>query len=487
MTQLTISKVVVDEQDIYNELARRLAEKGTWKDLLPTNVASTLMSLASGAATVNQHYINVSLREAFLSTAVRDSSIFHNTRSLGIKISRKTSAGVTVQLQNNLATTKFIPAYSAFLVGNTYFYNREQLMIPPGVSIDGINLFQGEVREYEFDIDALAPSDLQTFKLNTPGFVVSEYDLVVWTEDKVSGNTTVWEQTEQALFELGPTDQMYYEFTAGDGDVAFMFGTGEYGARIPSNTLLKIRAVITTGTNAIGISGERVRMVSQPEVSGFSTSNVAGGSDEKSALYYKLFAPTMFRSNRKAISASEVRAHIMKYPGVADCRVFAQRDIAPNDPRWQNVMRVCILPESTDDWGGANPNPVSAAWEQFEQWLLNRCQALAEIQKWNPTKLFVNVQVLLAVNPDVDIEEMRIVVTERILKLFQRKPGILGRRLSLSDIESACRVAGVDYVEIKSPTEEIIPPDPTQYTVLDGSPTVNIVYSERKAGTVGAF
>lgn len=112
---------------------------------------------------------------------------------------------------------------------------------------------------------------------------------------------------------------------------------------------------------------------------------------------------------------------------------------------------------------------------------------MAQIQKWNASKLFVQVSVLLAVNPDVDVEEMRIVVTENILKLFRRKPGILGRRLSLSDIEGACRVPGVDYIEIKSPVEEIIPPDATQYAVLDGSPTVNIVYSERKLGTVGAY
>lgn len=487
MSQLTISKVVVDEQDIYNELARRLAEKGTWKDLLPTNVAATLLSLASGAATVNQHYINVSLREAFLSTAVRDSSIFEGTRSLGIKISRKTCAGVQTQLQNNLATVKFIPAYSEFLVGSEKFFNREQLMLAPDTSVDGVALYQGEIRTFEFDIDALNPQELQTFKLNVPGFVISETDLVVWTEDKVSGNATVWQPTEQALFELGPTDQVYYEFTAGNGDVAFMFGTGEYGARIQGGNLLKVRCAITKGATAIGTAGERVRMAAQPEINGFTSTNVSGGADQKSALYYKLFAPTMFRSNRKAISPSEVRAHIMKYPGVADCRVFPQREIAPNDPRWQNVMRVCILPENTDTWGGANPNPQSAAWAQFEEWLMDRIQAMAQIQKWNASKLFVQVSVLLAVNPDVDVEEMRIVVTENILKLFRRKPGILGRRLSLSDIEGACRVPGVDYIEIKSPVEEIIPPDATQYAVLDGSPTVNIVYSERKLGTVGAY
>ncbi|MNY79347.1 hypothetical protein D3C86_2199500 [compost metagenome] len=64
---------------------------------------------------------------------------------------------------------------------------------------------------------------------------------------------------------------------------------------------------------------------------------------------------------------------------------------------------------------------------------------------------------------------------------------MLGRRLSRSDIETACKVAGVDYVEVKSPNEEIIPADKTQYVVLNGAPLVNIVYSERKTGISGAY
>lgn len=487
MSQLAISKVVVDESDIYNELARRLAQKGTWKDLLPTNVGATILSLTSGATTVNQHYINVSLREAFLPTAVRDSSIFQGTRSLGIRISRKTCAATTSWLQNNLNTVKFIPAYTEFIVGNEKYFNREQLVIPPNETIQDVALFQGEVLLAEFDIDLLEPAELQTFKLSTPNFVVANTDILVYVEDKVSGDAVVWNPTEQALFELGPTDQNYYEITDGNGDVAFLFGTGEFGSRIPSGSLLKVRYVVTKGSTAIGISGQRVRMATQPEINGFTESNAAGGADQKSALYYKLFAPVMFRSNRKAISPTEVRAHIMNYPGVADCAVFAQRDIAPNDPRWQNVLRVCILPENTDTWGGANPNPRSPAWAAFTSWLLNEIQALAQIQSWNPEKLYVGVSTVLAVNPEVDPEEMRIIVIERILKLFQRKPGVLGRRLSRSDIEGACKVAGVDYIEVKSPKEEIIPPDKTQYVVLDGSPLVNVVFSERKTGITGAY
>lgn len=483
---MDISKVLVDEDQIYQALASKLVTKQAWRDLMPTNVGSTIVQLASAATTVNQHAIHVSLREAFLSTARRDSSIFEGTNSLGVNVARKTSAAVTVTLENRLSVVKFIPSYSEFLIGQDKYFNREQLMLAPGTTLANVELFQGEVVEKFFDIEQLNTDELQTFKLGLPGFVVSNDDILVYVKDNDSGNTEVWTRTEESLTSLKPQDRVFFEFTAGNGDVAFLFGDGQYGMRIPNNSRLYVRCVVTEGARSTGVAGDNVRLVTDSNVSGWTTSSVTRGSDNKSSLYYKLFAPVMFRGRRKAISVSELRAIIMGYPGVADVALFNQKDIAPNDPRWQNTMRICILPETNDTWGGSNPNPKSAAWSQFTDWIQDKSQAMAIYQTWNPVKLFVKVEVIIAVQKSTDVEEMRILALENILKLFQRKPGILGRRLSKSDVESACRLPGVDYVEVLSPIEEIIPTDRTQYVVLDGQPTINVVYTERNY-TVGAY
>lgn len=487
MAKLPISQVVVDEQLILNDLRRILAQSGTWKDLMPTNVGSTLMKLASGATTVNQHYILTGLREAFLGTAVRDSSIFEGTRALGVHITRKVPASTTAALQNNLQTTKFIAPYSEFAVGSEKFYNLDQVVIAANGTYEGLNLYQGEVLTFAFDTDVLVGSLLPAFKLGVPGFVVSDVDMTVWTEDKVSGTVRMWTKSEVGLFELTPADANYFEFTSGDGDVSFAFGNGEFGAQLPNNSTLHVRCIATKGSVISGIAGERVRLVEAPEVAGWTETSITPGGDQKPALYYKQFAPVMFRSRRKAISPTEVRAHIMAYPGVADCQLFYQRDIAPNDPAWQNVMRVCILPTTSDTFGGANPNPQSAAWSAFVKWLNARIHHLGQVQPWNPTKLYRTVDVLIAVNKDVDLEETRILASERILKLFQRKPGILGMRLSRSDIENACRIGGVDYIEVRQPTDETLPADRSYYVVLDGLPNVNVVYSERQQGSAGVY
>ena len=477
--KLPVSKVAVDENVIINELRRNLSRSEVWKDILPTNVGSTIMKLISGSHTVNQHYILTALREAFLGTSVRDSSIYEGTRSLGVHIARKLPASTQIELQNNTDVTYFIPPYSEVLIGQEWYYTVEQYSIAPNSNIRQANVYQGEVHNVEFQTDDI-PTVLPSIRLGVRNFAVADRDILVWTVDNVSKQVTQWTKSEVGLFELGPEDKSYFEVTTGDGDVMLIFGTGDNGALLPVNSTLHVRYIKTKGAAVSGVSGDRVRLPNVPEVAGWTITPTTAGGDEKSASYYKQFAPLMFRAKRKAISPSEVRALVMRYPGVADCQLFYQRDIAPNDPLWQNVMRVCILPESSDSLGGANPNPQSAAWAAFTDWLETQIHHLGQVQPWNPTKTFVRLNILIAVHNNVDREETRILAAERILKLFQRRPNILGARLSRSDLENACRVEGVDYIEVNSPDEDIVMEDRSHYVVLDGLPVIQVVNTERR-------
>lgn len=490
MATLPISHVKPDYQHLYDELKRKLEQKGTWIDLLPTNVGSTVLDMVAGTSTVNQFYTEMSLREAFLPTAVRDSSIFSGTRWLGIKISRKTPAAATLSITNNYTETKFIPPYSQFQVGSRIFFNRRQLVITPEETLENVNVYEGTVHTKEFDLDTYDNLNLKEFFLGESGFTVSNMDLLVYTENKTSGEIVEWSSTENAIFEHTSQDRVFYENTTSNGDVSLFFGDGEYGAALQYGNLLKIRYVLTGGADQnVGSPGVASYVVQYPDIKGATTSSIVGGANQKSSLYYKLFAPNMFRTKRKVSSPKDYRAALANYPGVADAAIFGQKDIAPNDNSWMNVIRVCLLPENSDTFGGANPNPQTSKWQEILDWLYPRMNAAIQIQTWNPTKIYVRVRLKVAIRPSFDPGEIRILITENILKLFQKKPGILGRRLSLSDLSNAARkVDGVDYIEVTEPIEEIKPNDKLSYVVLDGAPTIDIVYSERTIdGQEGAF
>lgn len=489
MPSVPISNVTPDFQVLYDSLQRKLEKKKTWVDMLPTSVGTTILDLFAGSHVSNQLYVDMSFREAFLPTAVRDSSIFAGTRMLGVHIARKTCSSCVAEIANHATRTKFIPPYSRFEVNGRSFFNREQYVVPPGTTISNVDLFSGQVKEKKFDLSTYSDLALKEFYLGEPGFVVSIADILVYTENSDTGNVVIWEATDKAIFEHHGEETVYFDSTSRDGDVSLFFGDGENGKLLDSGSTLNVRYVATDGASGNnGLPGIKIRVVGDSELKGETITSISGGADEKSALYYKMFAPNMFRTKRRAISGSDIRGTIMGYAGVADCSIMGQRDIAPSDPRWMNMIRVCVLPEEENTFGGANPNPKSARWRAFVDWLQEHLHDAYEIQTWNPAKVYVQIRVKIAIQPSAKPSEIRVVAMENILKLFQKKPGLLGRRLSQSDVSNAVKkIEGVDYVEVISPVEEIVLPDTTHYTVLDGNPILDVVYSERALGARGDY
>lgn len=476
----SISKLLVDEEQFYNALVQKLQESNTWVDLLPTGVGSTIMTMVSGATSVNQHYILLLFREAFLRTANRDSSIYEGASSLGVQIVRKGCSATTAKLTNSALNTEFIPPYSTFDIEGDAFFNVDQLTLPPSIELNNIKLYQGTVVEKTFNVaDYTEESGMVRLEFGESNFNVANDHITVWETDE-DGSVQVYTKSEDSLLVTESDATVYFEFTTGKGDVSILFGNNTYGRAPSKNSTISVRYVTTKGAEVVGISGSAIRYLSNSNVKGNNTSAIVGGSNEQPASYYKAFAPYLFRSKGKAISRPEVRAVVSTYPGVADSAIFYQSDIAPYDPAWRSVMRVCILPRNSDTLGGANPDPSSAAWQQFRDWLQNKIHHMGMIQTWNPEKIYVKISLTLAVYKWADPSVIKVQAMERVLSLFVRRNGILGRKLSLSDLENACRVEGVDYVSVISPETSITPKDRTQYIVVDGTPEIKVVFTERE-------
>lgn len=476
-----ISNVTQDFDELYNELARRLAAKETWADLLPTNMGSTVMDMFAGAGVTNQYNIELALRESFLLTARRESSVLAGTRWLGVRISRKVSGVVPVMLTNGTQNTAFIAPYSKFIIGESIYYNDRQFVIAPGQTHTGITLYEGEPKKLEIDLDTISDLSLYALAIPEPGFKVADKDLLVYTRDKDTNFVQEWVPTENALWEHSASERVYFENTDEQGQPFFIFGDGRNGQLLPANHTLHVRYVISSGSlSNNNTSGIPVVYTATPEISGMTEDAVRHGANEKPANYYKQFAPHLYRSKRRFVTQSEKKAGVISFPGVADAEVLGQRDIAPNDPSWMNVVRICVLPVSSDTLGGANPNPQSLAWTRFLEWFEQHIGHLT-VQTWNPEKILTAIQIKVAAdNTATDYELLKTQVIEAILGLFVRKPGILGRKLAISDIaETVTAVPGVDYVEVLKPEKSILPSSKLEYVALQGIPEVEIFRSER--------
>ena len=474
---LLLSQTKPDFESLVVQLQLFLNSRATWSDLLTSSTGETLIEMMAAVGAFNQFAVEVAAREGFLNTAVRESSIYAITRMLGVRINRKNPAGCDVRLNRlgSAALPLLIPKFTQFIVDGSSFFNRQPIFFNAGASVsDTVKLFEGTVKTQTIAADS---TTFREIYLNEPGFVVSNSDVQVELVNNSLGSAELWSTIDDGIWTAGPTDAVYYDSTSGLGDTVLAFGDG-YSGRLPGvGHNLVVTYVVTTG--AVGNNGgSNLEIVcpSLPLIQGVTTSAITGGADEKSPSYYKFIAPHLYKARKRAVTPGDYRAIVSSYPGVSSVTVQAQKDIAPGDLRWMNVVRVCVLPEVGDSFSNSE-------WDAFEEWFDSKKHAAIQIQRYNPTKVTVNIEVMLALNMNAVPEEVVPQVEINIRALFARTFSTLGKRISMFDIMEAA-TDDVDYMQIITPTADLVAldidgkPNPLMYFEL-GELKVGARYSER--------
>lgn len=470
---LTLSTVKPDFESLVLQLQLYLAAKGTWNDLLTSSTGETLIEMMAAVGAFNQFAIESAAREDFLETAVRDSSIYAIADMLGVRITRKSPASTDITLTRaDTSGIQTIPRFSSFTVNGNPFFNRESILFNAGdAQCQPARLYEGTVKTQTLAADAT------TFKkiyLNELAFIVSDVDLDVYLVNVSTGVREKWSSTTDGIWIAGPYDTVYYDSTSGDGDTVLAFGDGNHGKLPTLGSSLEIDYCVTSGSQGNnGQSGLTVLYTADSTINGTTLSTITGGADEKASSYYAALAPYIYRARKRAVNPSDYKAISTEYPSVASATVKAQRDIAPNDLRWMNVVRICILPKETDTYSAGE-------WADFLTWLDDKKHAAIHVQTYDPTKIVLDVDIVLALNQAAIAADIVPQVKTAINALFVKTTNTLGRRIALSDIHNACMVTGVDYADILAPTTDQKPIDDYTYYSL-GTLTVGTRYTERNA------
>jgi hypothetical protein len=476
ISPVNLSMVSVDFETLLAELTGHLQTSQTWNDLLLSSTGTTLLEYASAIGTFNQFNIELAFREAFLSKALRSSSIYGITRMLGVNIARKIPAIIAIAITNNNELPVSMPPYSAFI--GIESFTMTQINISAGHS--GVMYLKvGKHSTATFPVSSVPYFE---YILGVPGFVVSSDadDLNVWVRDNLSGSMKQWTPANDSLWMHTSTDTVFFTATLDDGDVSVIFGDGEFGARPSLNSTIVINYVSTDGTigNAYTL-GTTVAYSKDTSVNGVVTAYQQYGVDEKPPIYYKLYASLIYRARNRAITKTDYVSIILGQTNIAGATVVPQRDIFPNDPKWMNTVRICILTfGDTNDFGGNNPNPISGAWTNFLSWFHPKCNACIRIQTWNPTPIIVNVSLRIAMNQSGVSAVVEAQIQANLTALFSKDMHTLGKAIYQSDIITAGLVVGVDYVEVLAPKADVILADSYTFAVK-GSVAISLFYSER--------
>jgi len=478
---LQLSQAQPDFESIVLQLQLYLSQKTTWVDTLTSSTGQTLIEMMAAVGTFNQFAIESAAREAFLDTAIRDSSIYAATRMLGVRISRKAPAGTDVVLTRKASnnTSFVLPRFSQFDINGQRFFNRDPIVFQANNwDSDACILYEGTLK-----IQTLAANS-QAFReiyLNEPGFVVSNYDLDVVLIDNSTGARTLWASTEDGIWTSSAGDKVYYDTTSGLGDTILAFGDGYHGALPSVGFTIEITYCVTSGAAGnIGGAGIALKSITDPNIIGVTVSPINGGADEKPARYYRSLAPNLYKARTRAVTAPDYKAIASSYPGVASVAIQSQRDIAPGDLRWMNVTRMCILPEFADHFS-------TSEWSSFLAWFIRKEHCAIHLQKYDPIKLYADIVLTLALLPTAVSATVLVAVEANLRSLFVKSLSTLGKRIAVSDIVDACTaVNGVDYVEVALPASDFVCPTILYYYELRDL-KLSTIYSERTFYNVDTF
>jgi hypothetical protein len=467
---LQLSTVKPDFDSLLLQLQLYLNTKGSWIDLLTSSTGETLMELMSGVGAFNQFSIELAAREGFLITAARDSSIYAIANMLGVRITRKAPASVSVTLANggDITQSLLIAAYSQFTINNVNYFNRQSILFNSGISSVNTTLYEGTVNIQSFLADS---TEFKQIFLNESGFIVADTDVVVSMVDPTTNISSIWLPINQGIWTAASTDNVYYDTSNGYGDCVLQFGDGVHGALPTLGNNIQVLYVTTKGSLANNSGTNlQVQLTTNVLVQGITTSPIANGADEKNSAFYKVLAPYIRRANSRAVTPPDYKAIASSYPGVSSVTIQGQRDIAPNDLRWMNVVRICILPQYTDSF---NTNQ----WDDFNTWFTQYYHAAIHIVNYNPIKIVENIHISVSILDTALPSDVKPLIQANIQSLYAKSYATLGKKITTSDIIKAALVLGVDYVDMVSSTVDAAP-DSLSYLEL-GTLQIDLKYTER--------
>lgn len=469
----------IDHSQYLQKFFDHINAKGTWADRKLSSLGTIIADIMAGFSADQMYHIDACLRAAFPHKTNRLSSIYAAARFLGVVLTRRSPAAVSVDLYNNTGSAITLPRFSTFNIAGHTFYTDDFFSMLAGERRT-VNLLYGIPATQQFVSQGIP---FKPFKLGHEGFVVAQGSLEITTEDPVTGEVLPWSAYTDSLFNLAASDRVYHEYTDEAGDAVFMFGDNTYGKLPAAGQRIRVAYVTTNGVMPNVVApGTTVYLSTNKQLSGVTLTAPEGGSLNKSWEYYQLFSPGIARSNLKMITQPDWVANIALYPGVADVCVQAQRDIAPDDPRWRSVVRVCILPDF-GSWSGTNPNPISPQWTEFLQWASTKIGNV-EIQTWNPLPVYTDLEVDVFIHRHASKQEIQDALVAAMQTLFARKPKTLGRRLARSDIDAKMRDVpesvrtGIDYYNIRIPRDDVVPNSKLEYVALREL-KINVRYTDR--------
>jgi hypothetical protein len=304
---------------------------------------------------------NMIVNESFLDSATIRDNVISLARNVGYVPRSKTCAKANISFNVNLPVAASSPSQIILKAGLVCVGSVENtsytFSIPEDIAtvvdtnskiaaFNNLEICQGVFLTKEFVVNN---SISQKFILDNPNIDTSTIIVKVIH----SGNEVEYKKVDNIL-KIDKTSEIFLIQEIEDEKYEILFGDGILGKKLENGVTVKISYIITDGidgngpsvfsysgsiTNSLGISQEPVGTVSI-----LTNFGASGGGDIESIDSIKYFAPRVYSSQYRAVTAKDYEAIIqLVYPNTESVSVVGGEELVP--PQYGNVF-ISIKPKN---------------------------------------------------------------------------------------------------------------------------------------------
>lgn len=323
------------------QLEAKLVGTGTWKDRVKSATGQIFVSLISYLIDMDGYKIDRRARENTRRFARLRTSIVELAYNIGYVARRKVSSVCTLRFETSSPPVIIPIGTIVSSSGGVRFVTTEGGTIT-GQSID-LAAKQGNPKEFNFTSTGTV---FQKFTIPASGDNVEavENESVVV---KVDGTT--W--TEVDSFVGQNTEDQVYTLTRKGSSLLITFGDGNNGKIPPEDLAIDIEWLETLGSAGDVPTIGSISSIVSEGFSGVTVSNIdsaQGGEDEENIEEIRDNMAQVFATGDRAVTASDYRAILLAYPGVAKANAYGEQEVltgASNpDYAWRVVL--VVVPSS---------------------------------------------------------------------------------------------------------------------------------------------
>ena len=399
-------------------------------DFEGSNLASIIDVLAYNTY-ISSYNANMISNEVFIDSATLRENVVALARNIGYTPRSRTAAKAIVSFfvdttgfttkPITLTLKKGIVATSAATFGSESY----SFSIPSDITVpvvDGIatfgdvEIFEGSFLTANFTVTAENPAPPVRYILDNPHIDTSTLEVAVRdTEASTSSKKYVFSDT---LIEVTDTSCVYFVQEVEDQRYELIFGDGVFGKKLESLNYIDVSYITTNGSDGNGVSSfsfngrvvDNNNNLVSAGISVITTVNDSlGGKEIESVESVKRFAPKIYSTFNRAVTASDYEALIPKiYPEAESVSVFGGEELSP--PQFGKVF-ITIKPFYGPFVPDSIKNNIKTLIKKYSV-----AGIVCEIQDLK--FLYVEVDVNAYYNPNLapDANAVKTVVTNNITK-----------------------------------------------------------------------